>query len=101
MRSLENELLKQAGDDEYSEMLHMPVSGIDANTRAGSDGDPRQSIEWLDNFLRDAQAALLKGRLSAITLIPCNGIAYRLVRRDLIRFWSTPWSRRETPAAIQ
>lgn len=97
VRDLENDVLQQAGNEDDEPAFRATpetVREID-NTAVTT---VRQQIEWLDSFLRDAQFELLKGRLAAINLVPCNGRAYRLTRRDLIRFWSTPWSRRETVA---
>lgn len=101
VRSLESGLLRQVGENDFPDSLDSTSLVANAGTTdKHSLSEEGRQIEQLDNLLRLAQSALLKGWLTAVTLIPCNGTAYRLTRRDLIRFWSTPWSRRESAAPV-
>ena len=92
IRALENNLLAQSGSDNPFED-NAPWQTATANNSADDAASAiQQEIDGLEQFMRIAQRKLLLGHIKHIDLIACNAIVYRLRRRDMIRFWSMPWS---------
>jgi len=91
IRTLENALLAQSGGQNPFEG-NAPWQSAAQNDSDAPDDALKQQIDWLEQFMRIAQRKLLLGQIKHIDLVACNEIVYRLRRRDLIRFWSMPWS---------
>ena len=94
IRTLEETLLAQSGAENPFEG-NAPWQSAAQNDADASDESAdalKHQIDWLEQFMRIAQRKLLLGHIKHIDLVACNEIVYRLRRRDLIRFWSMPWS---------